>query len=116
MIHRSKHGEIYKPTEADTPLAYTSDDSISYYQNQFFAQVPRVLAQPLRVWPADAVETCVYNQWETGWKVNNQDWSSITVMLGLHGDILKIRLENIADIIANCLCVNRVDSSVAGIP
>jgi hypothetical protein len=36
-------------------------------------------------------------------------------MLGLHGDILEIIVENIADIIANCLCVNRVDSSVAGI-
>jgi hypothetical protein len=36
-------------------------------------------------------------------------------MLGLHGNILGIRVENIADIIENCLCVNRVDSSVAGI-
>jgi hypothetical protein len=34
---------------------------------------------------------------------------------GLHSDILEIRVENIADIIANCLCVNRVNSSVAGI-
>jgi hypothetical protein len=36
-------------------------------------------------------------------------------MPGLHGDILEIIVENIAEVIANCLCVNRVDSSVAGI-
>jgi hypothetical protein len=36
-------------------------------------------------------------------------------MLGLHGDILEIRVENIADIVANCLCVNSVDTCVAGI-
>jgi hypothetical protein len=41
--------------------------------------------------------------------------TTVTLMLGLHGDILEIRVENIADIVANCLCVNRVDSSVAGI-
>jgi hypothetical protein len=42
-------------------------------------------------------------------------YSGRNIMLGLHGDILDIRVENIPDIIANCLCVNRVDSSVAGI-
>jgi hypothetical protein len=47
MTHRSKHSESYKPTEADTPLAHAPDESISYDQNQFFAQVPRVLARPL---------------------------------------------------------------------
>jgi hypothetical protein len=47
MTHRSKHSESYKSTEADTPLAHASDESISYDQNQFFAQVPRVLAPPL---------------------------------------------------------------------
>jgi hypothetical protein len=47
MTHRSKLSESYKPTEADTPLALASDESISYNQNQFFAQVPRVLARPL---------------------------------------------------------------------
>jgi hypothetical protein len=36
-------------------------------------------------------------------------------MLGLHGGILEIRVENVADIIANCFCVNGVDSSGAGI-
>jgi hypothetical protein len=40
---------------------------------------------------------------------------SATFMLGLHGNILDIRVENIAEVIANCLCVNRADSSVAGI-
>jgi hypothetical protein len=44
-----------------------------------------------------------------------RDPTLLHVMLGLHGDILEIRVENIAEIIANCLCVNRVDSSVAGI-
>jgi hypothetical protein len=39
----------------------------------------------------------------------------LCIMLGLHGDILEIGVENIADIIANCLCVNRVDTSVTGI-
>jgi hypothetical protein len=41
MTHRSKHSQSYKPTEADTPLAHASDESISY------EQVPRVLARPL---------------------------------------------------------------------
>jgi hypothetical protein len=45
MTHRSKHSESYKPTEADTLLAHASDESISYDQNQFFAQVPRILAR-----------------------------------------------------------------------
>jgi hypothetical protein len=40
---------------------------------------------------------------------------TLSLMLGLHSDILESRVENIADIIANCLCVYRVDSSVAGI-
>jgi hypothetical protein len=35
-------------------------------------------------------------------------------MLGLHGSILDIRVENIVDIIVTCLCVNGVDSSDAG--
>jgi hypothetical protein len=47
MTRRSKHSESYKPTEADTPLAHASEESISYDQNQFFAQVPRILARPL---------------------------------------------------------------------
>jgi hypothetical protein len=36
-------------------------------------------------------------------------------MLGLHGDSLDIRVENRVKIIAKCLCVNRLYSSVAGI-
>jgi hypothetical protein len=36
-----------------------------------------------------------------------------TVLLILLCDILEIRVENIADIIVNCLCVNRVNISVA---
>jgi hypothetical protein len=40
---------------------------------------------------------------------------AMVLMLGSHGDILEIRVENIAEVIANCLCVNRVNSSVAGI-
>jgi hypothetical protein len=47
MTHRPKHSESYKPTEADTPLAHAKDESISYDQNQFFAQVPRVLVRPI---------------------------------------------------------------------
>jgi hypothetical protein len=35
--------------------------------------------------------------------------------LGLHGDTLEIRVENRVEIIAKCLRVNRLDSSVAGI-
>lgn len=47
MTHRSEHSESYKPIEADISLAHASDESISYDQNRFFAQVPRVLARPL---------------------------------------------------------------------
>jgi hypothetical protein len=49
MTRWSKHSESCKPPEADTPLAHASDGSISYDQKQFFAQVPRVLAQPLLI-------------------------------------------------------------------
>jgi hypothetical protein len=46
MTHRSKHSQSYKPTEAVTPPAHASAESISYDPNQFFAQLPRVLARP----------------------------------------------------------------------
>jgi hypothetical protein len=39
----------------------------------------------------------------------------LRLMLGLHGDTLEIRVENRVEIIAKCLRVNRLDSSVAGI-
>jgi hypothetical protein len=44
-------------------------------------------------------------------RINRTQW----VILGLHGDILEITVENITEVIANCLCVNMVDSSVPGI-
>jgi hypothetical protein len=48
MTQWFKLSESYKPTEEDTPLAHASDEPISYDQSQFFAEVPRVLARPLR--------------------------------------------------------------------
>jgi hypothetical protein len=38
----------------------------------------------------------------------------LLLMLDLHGDTLEIRVENKVEIIAKCLRVNRLDSSVAG--
>jgi hypothetical protein len=38
-----------------------------------------------------------------------------SVMLGFHGNILEIRVENRVEIIAKSICLNRLDSSVAGI-
>jgi hypothetical protein len=50
--------------------------------------------------------------WFTNWGLA---YIRCSLTLGLHDDTLEIRVENRVEIIAKCLRVNRLDSSVAGI-
>jgi hypothetical protein len=60
---------------------------------------------------------CIYAELyvQFNWTVYKETYVTLALMLGFHGEILEIRAENIADIIENCLCVNSVDTCVAGI-